>query len=219
MDRYLILKLQGVLQAWGGHTYETFRPTEVFPTRSGLVGLLGACLGIRRSEPDRMANLSESFRFAVRADRHDRLSPSRTEDFHTVQQVRTVGGKKPKATEITRRQYLMDAAFTVALRFAPGAAFGLNQVAAAVQAPRLMPYLGRKSCPLGRPLLEGVIEADSLHDALAATPPGGGTVYSEEPGQAVGPMRVRDVPLFGGHRRFETRSVYVYPMEASSVSE
>lgn len=218
MDRYLILKLQGVLQAWGGHTYETFRPTEVFPTRSGLIGLLGACLGIRRSESARLSSLAESFSFAARADRHDRLSPSRTEDFHTVQQVRTVGGK-PKATEITRRQYLMDAAFTVALRFVPGAAFGLDQVAEAVQAPGFMPYLGRKSCPLGRPLLEAVVEADSLRGALAAIPPGGGTVYSEEPGQAVGPMRVRDVPLFGGHRRFETRSVYVYPMEASSVSE
>ena len=33
MKDFLILKLQGAMQAWGGHTYETFRPSYIFPTR------------------------------------------------------------------------------------------------------------------------------------------------------------------------------------------
>ena len=46
MPRYLILRLDGPMQAWGTHTFEDFRPSNLFPTRSGLLGLLGACLGI-----------------------------------------------------------------------------------------------------------------------------------------------------------------------------
>jgi len=68
MPRFLILKLDGVMQGWGGHTYEDWRPTELFPTRSGLLGLLGACLGIDRQDIDRLNALAESVNFAVRVD-------------------------------------------------------------------------------------------------------------------------------------------------------
>lgn len=50
MNQYLALKLQGVMQAWGGHTYEDLRHTELIPTRSGILGLLAACLGIDRQD-------------------------------------------------------------------------------------------------------------------------------------------------------------------------
>ena len=50
MSRYLILRLDGPMQAWGSHTFEDFRPSNLFPTRSGLLGLLGACLGIDRGD-------------------------------------------------------------------------------------------------------------------------------------------------------------------------
>ena len=43
MPRFLVQKLDGPMQAWGTHTYEDFRPSNLFPTRSGLLGLLGAC--------------------------------------------------------------------------------------------------------------------------------------------------------------------------------
>lgn len=46
MNEYMILNLRGVLQSWGGHTFEDYRPSNLFPTRSGLIGLLAACLGI-----------------------------------------------------------------------------------------------------------------------------------------------------------------------------
>ena len=48
MPRYLILKLQGPMQAWGPILFEDFRPSHLFPTRSALLGLIGACLGIDR---------------------------------------------------------------------------------------------------------------------------------------------------------------------------
>lgn len=41
MRSYLILRLAGPMQAWGQPTFEGTRPTGRFPTRSGLLGLLG----------------------------------------------------------------------------------------------------------------------------------------------------------------------------------
>ncbi len=36
MNHYLALKLSGVMQAWGGHTMEDLRHTEIMPTRSAV---------------------------------------------------------------------------------------------------------------------------------------------------------------------------------------
>ncbi len=61
MPDYLIIKLQGAIQAWGGHTYEDYRPSLIFPTRSAIVGLLGACLGVQRDKLAALKSLSDSF--------------------------------------------------------------------------------------------------------------------------------------------------------------
>lgn len=69
MPRYLILRLDGPMQAWGTHTFEDFRPSSHFPTRSGLLGLLGACLGIDRRDHAGQEGLAASVEFTVRVDR------------------------------------------------------------------------------------------------------------------------------------------------------
>ena len=68
MPRFLILRLDGPMQAWGTHTYEDFRPSNLYPTRSGLLGLLAACLGIERIDLDGQSNLAASVEFSVRID-------------------------------------------------------------------------------------------------------------------------------------------------------
>jgi len=199
MARYLILKLQGVMQAWGGHTYEDYRPCHVFPTRSGLLGLLAACLGIDRSDADGLQTLADS-------------------DFHTVLRARRVDGKAGKNPVVSRREYLCDASFSVVIEFAPGAAFDLDRIADALAKPCYTPFLGRRSCPLGRPLLESVVEAANLEAAVEALP-GGGTVYSGQPVGDAARLRVRDVPRYGRTRQFLTRDVHVWQQEAPHVSE
>ncbi len=219
MPAHLILTLDGVLQAWGGHTFETFRPTEFFPTRSGLAGLFAACLGVRRNERQRLQEIACGFTYAARLDN---LAGDRTKrcgrltDFHTVQNVRTVKGQ-PKETEVTRRQYLEDAVFTVAVRFASDQL--MDDAVRALQAPVFTPYLGRKSCLPNQPVYHSRIEAGDLQHALARIPPAAGTVYSEEPGPSVSPMRVRDVPLFGRARAVEPRTIYVYTREAGHAPQ
>jgi len=56
------------MQAWGTHTYEDFRPSNLYPTRSGLLGLLAACLGIERADHAGQAALAASVKFSVRVD-------------------------------------------------------------------------------------------------------------------------------------------------------
>src|SRR4030043_1355038 len=93
MNEYLILRLKGVLQSWGGHTFEDYRPSNLFPTRSGLVGLLAACLGIDRKDLETQKALTDSFQYAVRVDK----TPFRFHkitDFHTVLKARGEAGKE-----------------------------------------------------------------------------------------------------------------------------
>ena len=61
----LLLKLAGPLQSWGADSRFTERKTRHEPTKSGVIGLLAAALGRRRTEPvDDLASL----RFGVRID-------------------------------------------------------------------------------------------------------------------------------------------------------
>jgi CRISPR system Cascade subunit CasD len=165
MSRFLLLKLVGPMQAWGDHTLETCRPVRPFPTRSGLVGLLGACLGIDGQQRAELCALDASFRLAVRADQdpHRPYGASIITDFHTVSPVRRADGQLSPYPLVTRREYLCDASFTVALAFRPDARFRHKEVVAAVNQPRYTPYLGRRSCPLVRPLLEAEMKALRAH--------------------------------------------------------
>lgn len=208
MPRYLILKLGGPMQmqAWGTHTYEDFRPSNLFPTRSGLLGLLGACLGLDRRDGDGLDRLATSVRLAVRVDEDGLKLP----DFHTVRDARKVDGKPNPHPVVSRREYLFGAEFTVAVSAAPGATILLDTIAEAVCHPRYTPVLGRRSCPLGRPLFEGWQEANDVVQALGQVA-GSGRIYLEgddEP--ATGrPIVLRDVPLRGESRRFATRRIHL----------
>lgn len=119
MRSYLILRLAGPMQAWGQPTFEGTRPTGRFPTRSGLLGLLGACLGIQRDDTSSLQALSESVQFAVRCDElildDRRVSVTGLRDYHTVLGAREdYRGLKSHETIQTWREYLCDASFTIA---------------------------------------------------------------------------------------------------------
>lgn len=211
MPNYLILKLHGPMQAWGTHTYEDFRPSNLFPTRSGLLGLLSACLGIDRQDGDGLDRLAGSVEFALRVDRGGVRLP----DFHTVLAARKVDGKPNPNPVVSRREYLFDAEFTVAIGAAPQAVIALEAIADAVRRPCYTPVLGRRSCPVSRPLFEGWQEAPDLRGALDQVP-GDGHVYVESGDWGTErPIPLRDVPMRGMHRCFGTRRVYLLRREES----
>ena len=223
MGAYLILKLHGPMQAWGEHTFEGLRPSANFPTRSGLLGLLGACLGIGRNERDRLQALADSIGIAVRVDeRKDSKSrPLRVvkmTDYHTVKDAREdYAGLKSHETIQTWREYLYDAEFTVALWMREGATLTLDELEKAVQQPLFTPYLGRRSCPLARPLFQARVPAAvDVIDAVRTVAPQGGVIYSEEK-VSDHMKRLRDVPLINQPRQFSGRNIYV--RGGSNVSE
>ncbi len=211
MRDFLILKLQGPMQAWGEHTFEGLRPSGNFPTRSGILGLLGACLGIRRTELDRLRGLAGSVGIAVRRDERKDRRIMKITDYHTVKDARVeYSGLKSHETIQTWREYLLDARFTAAIWNHEGAVISLDTIEEAVKKPFFTPFLGRRSCPLTRPLFEKRLTADDPINALRKIEPHSGTIYSDEGAEDTRRLRVRDVPIVRQPRQFTDRNVFVY---------
>lgn len=233
MPRFLILRLDGVMQGWGGHTYEDWRPTELFPTRSGLLGLIGACLGLDRQDKDELNALASSVLFTIRADHrtgHDNksLDVLRLCDYHTILHARKVDGKPNENPVQSYRWYLFDALFTIAIEGLSGASITIDTIAGKIRKPVYTPFLGRRSCPLSRPLLDPKetitgqpFEATSAMEALEKSGCGGTVIYSDSPTlSSANILRMRDVPVYGRTRRFATRNVFVHAgKEAGNVSK
>ncbi len=167
----LFLRLEGPLQAWGVQESKFLvRRTAEAPTKSGVIGMLCAALGVSRptASEEWLARLA-ALRMGVRIDRPG----IRWWDYHTVgagMEMRIAEGKgktKPGAM-LTRREYLCDASFLLALHGEPDT---IDELTAAMQKPQWTPYLGRKSCPPSRPLLEHPPRAfPDLESALRFVP-------------------------------------------------
>ncbi len=86
-------------------------------------------------------------------------------DYHTVGarlQMRRADGKAKAGAILTRREYLCDASFLIALQ---GGDTLVDELVAALRRPRWTLYLGRKNCPPSRPLLE---HAPASHPDLSS---------------------------------------------------
>lgn len=148
----LLLRFAGPMQAWGADSRFDIRKTNREPTKSGVVGLLAAALGMRRDEPpDELAAL----RFGVRVDREGVL----LRDFHMV--------KGEKASYMTTRYYLCDAVFLVGLCGRDEAL--MERLEDAVRHPAYPLFLGRRSCPPEGRLCLGLRNME-LEEALRAEP-------------------------------------------------
>lgn len=128
----LLLRLAGPLQAWGASSRFAYRHTEVAPTKSGVIGMLAAAKGMRRTEPlTELLGLS----FGVRIDQPGQL----LRDF---QVARSLDGSR--SMPLTYRYYLSDAAFLAAVQGDESLLEGLHE---ALSRPKFPLYLGRRSCP------------------------------------------------------------------------
>ncbi|MDO8843402.1 type I-E CRISPR-associated protein Cas5/CasD [Methylicorpusculum sp.] len=206
MRDYLILKLQGPMQAWGRESFEGLRPSELFPGRSALLGLLGACLGIDRIDREGLQALASSVSFAVRVDHQGQ----KMTDYHTVKNAREdYRGLKSHDTIQTWREYWQDAFYTVAVWNNDNATLSLDRIEHALKRPHYTPVLGRRSCPLARPLLDNRVSAESALAALALSGDTGGTVYSEECTDNAIPIKKRDTPIIHQPRQFASRTLYM----------
>lgn len=176
---FLMLRLDGPLQAWGGVARDPVRPTVAYPTRSGLTGLLASALGLRYRDGEATNALQDSIRYAVREDRAPRiLRDYQTADLERIGrrgwtrwgiEVRA-GGTAAVGTQILEKRYLADGAFMVALTVSATAPFSLDQIEQALQFPRRPLFLGRKGCLPATPIVAGRHLAPTPYDALASWP-------------------------------------------------
>lgn len=142
----LVLKLAGPLQAWGAESRFNERKTQKYPSKSGIIGLLAAAEGRRRSDPiEDLASLS----LVIRVDAPGRI----VQDFHTAHQA------SGKSMPLTRRYYLSDAVFVAAIS---GDDALIQHLAQCTTQPAFPPFLGRRSCPPTYPWVLGVREGDPI---------------------------------------------------------
>ncbi|MEU8035579.1 type I-E CRISPR-associated protein Cas5/CasD [Streptosporangium sp. NPDC049078] len=145
MTLSLALCLDAPMQSWGIRSRFTTRETTTEPTKSGVVGLLGAALGISRDDQAALSELA-ALRMGVRVDREGILE----RDYHTAQNVPTTAGSGHR-TVVSQRYYLADAVFLVVLQNEDTEL--LTRAAEAIQRPHWPLCFGRKSFLPARPLI------------------------------------------------------------------
>lgn len=149
----VLIRLEGPLQSWGTQGRFSIRDTDSEPSKSGVIGFVGAALGMPREDTEMLRRLN-TLTMAVRVDREGTL----LHDYHTSGggvfrgERHSVWGTKDPVP--THRFYLADASFLVGL----GADDHdlIDTVTAALQNPRWPLFLGRKSCAPALPPFVGV---------------------------------------------------------------
>jgi len=179
MEQFVAMLLDAPLQSWGFASRFQRRSTGLYPTKSGVIGLICAAMGLAKGSPEESRKLPKLGKLPMLVivlprpkpwsrqpqigERAHWLEPRRLDDYHTVgggydldkqrQSVpRTASGKPDKDATLSRREYLLDARFGVILS---GPSDLLEAVVSALRNPIWGVWLGRKSCVPAAPVLAG----------------------------------------------------------------
>lgn len=203
----LLLRLAAPLQSWGTSSRFARRGTDRTPSKSGIVGLLAAAQGRRRTDP-----LEEllGLRVAVRTEQAGTVD----RDFQTAMRP----GERTSFS-LSTRHYLADAVFLVAVQGDDNLLEGLQ---AALRQPQFPLFLGRRSCPPVGRVEHGLRPGDGV-EVLSAEPWHAAVwfqracqesavlldVVADCPPGTPGAELVRDEPVTFDprHRQWEWRSV------------
>ena len=234
----LVLWLSGPMQSWGVQSRFTERDTCREPTKSGIIGLLCAALGISRENtrfgsPENPLRKFNSLNMGLRVEREGVL----LRDYHTAGAGKALsgvrygikradGGIDAKAISLSSRYYLSDAEFYVALE---GDLTLLEKIALAVVNPHWPLYLGRKSFLPAQPVFRGVKEG-TVSGVLRGLPWRKRFLWEEKPEKLRLVLEcspgegavITDVPLSFAEndRRYSTRHVKTeYLVEFEVINE
>jgi len=155
----LALRLQGPMQSWGFNSQFNRRDTGLFPTKSALVGLCCAAMGLDRgSEKEKnvlalFVNTKLTCIAIPCIQRNMDIAVKRIQDYHTVQNTRDAKGGMKNDAVLTYRQYLNDAGFVALIE---GNKEFLGQIAESLKNPVWGVWLGRKACIPSAPVFAGL---------------------------------------------------------------
>lgn len=165
----LLLRLVGPMQSWGTTSRFDQRDTGKEPSKSGVVGLLAAAMGIDRENWDDLQPLTH----LSMGVRHDRPGvPKR--DYQTAgcasgDRIKKADGSQSDDGVVSQRFYLADAAFLVGL--AGNDRVLLEKIHAALRDPVWPQALGRKSYVPSEPIwMEHAVQDAPLRETLIRWP-------------------------------------------------
>ena len=169
----LLLRLAGPMQSWGTSSQLQIRRTDDYPSRSGVLGIILCAMGISREDSRRELEQLTQLTMGVRVDR----SGDKGWDYHTTGagfgilsaegRIKTTASTGEFETQLSRRQYLYDASFLVALQ---GPSIIVEACADALEDPVWPVFLGRKSCVPSEPVFSGLDHFTDLSNALSSLP-------------------------------------------------
>jgi CRISPR system Cascade subunit CasD len=223
---YLALILDAPMQSWGFSSRFQRRTTGLHPTKSGVIGLVSAALGLAKGSPEERRVLPKLAKLqmtsiAIPREVTEAATPLpvlRLEDYHTVLGTRRASGKLDTDAVVTRRQYLLDARFGVILA---GDQPLLKRVATALQDPVWGVWFGRKSCLPCSPICCGLYDAEppARRKLIGNRPIEEFTIVTEAEDFVEGTDSISDQPISFGDgtssgpdkRRFTIRRIKVVP--------
>lgn len=223
MPHILLLRLSAPMQSWGVMSRFSRRDTGKEPSKSGVIGLLCAALGVSRDEAKTENLLFAALiklKMSVLVLREGVLQT----DYHTAQNITKADGGI-KETELSTRFYLADADFIVGLEGDDSET--LKTIQAALQKPKWQLFLGRKAFVPDLPVYfrEGIFTSETSLENFFRNDELNGVLqkYHAEFGRRNGETETRrrlivednengtetrsDVPLSFAARRFTNRRV------------
>ena len=172
---YLVFTLAAPMASFGTVAVGERRSGDVRPTKSQIVGLLAAALGIERTENDRLDAIASGIGYAVRMDHPG--TPGI--DYHTAQVPPTTRKRRyftraeemaaPKwelETVLSRREFRTDVLATVCVWLKGGGGPSLQSFVDALRTPAFTLAAGRKAFPLMLPCRPEIIAVTTVFDAL-----------------------------------------------------
>ena len=176
----IALLLKSPMQAWGIDSRFKHRTTFTYPTKSAVVGIICAAMGIDKYAPEanaKLKNLCDCKFYSYQLHPSTEKELEKYKNTPILIDYHTIGGgynkSKPlhigfalakeddKLTILTYRSYIQDACFAVLLTYQQELA---EKVSEALKNPVWGMWLGRKSCIPSVPIYAGIY--DSPENAL-----------------------------------------------------
>lgn len=171
---FLLFQIYAPMVSWGEIAVGGERQSSRHPSKSAIIGLIAAALGIKRDEEERLSVLGNALGIAVKLY----SGGSVLKDYHTIQVPR----KEAKVVHYTRRSELFTSSdkigtilsnreyrcdsLSVAALYLKDDSYSLHEIEKVLKKPFFHLYFGRKSAVPALPLAPNCIEASTLKEAF-----------------------------------------------------
>jgi CRISPR system Cascade subunit CasD len=179
VTEFLTFTLYAPLASWGDEAVGEVRGSWDRPSRSAILGIVAAALGLDREAEMEHRELDTMLGVAVRVassgqscvDYHTAMDPTAVTMRRFKPRTRKVALESADAeTTLTQRTLYQDSLHVVALWQRGAGRWTLHGLSQALAAPVFVLYAGRKANSLGLPVAASVHSSDSIAAALQGMP-------------------------------------------------